>query len=103
MNDVKLVLLALTLSFIVYTVGIELYRARTRKVKVPEVKQTKGWLRLPSGWSKQRGVLTGCVLQTGEVYHWWVTRNGRTIIEGPAKSILHAQNEVDAALTEFQP
>jgi len=64
---------------------------------------TGGWNALPSGLCYETwGDLVGYVVSSVGTVYWWVTRNGRTIIEGPAASIELGKLEVECAVREFR-
>lgn len=64
-------------------------------------KTTTRWTLLPSGWSKDCGSLTiYAMTQDGNAY-WWVSRNGRTIIEGPSSSLDMAKLEAEREAHEL--
>lgn len=59
------------------------------------------WTVLPSGWSRNVGSLSiYAMAQNGKAY-WWVSRNGRTIIEGPSKNIDVAKVEAEREAREL--
>lgn len=63
---------------------------------------TMHWQTMPSGWSKDYGSITGYTIFDGQRYYWWLQRNNKTIIEGPARTLELAQYEVEAAVNEFR-
>ena len=73
-----------------------------RREKGKTVTIKKLWAVLPSGWSKSYGDLTGYAMPQGGVYYWWVTRRERTIIEGPARTLDIAQEEVERYVHELR-
>ena len=60
------------------------------------------WNTLPSGFSRQYSFdFVGYVSPTDDGAHWWISRRGRTIIEGPAANVLMAKHEVEKAAADF--
>ena len=72
-----------------------------RKEKAAPVKK-KPWAALPSGWSQSYGEMTGYAMPQGGTYYWWVMRREKTIIEGPARTLELAQEEVERAVYELR-
>lgn len=59
------------------------------------------WHSLPSGWSRNVGRFTiYAMTQDGNAY-WWVARNGRTVIEGPAGDLDMAKIEAEREAREL--
>lgn len=54
------------------------------------------WRKMPSGWffDISPGFILYAMTMSGNAY-WWVSRNGKTIIEGPAASIDTAKMEAE--------
>lgn len=61
----------------------------------------RSWEKLPSGWSRSGGGCDGFVTTSIGKPYWWISRRGKTLIEGPAKTLEEAQQEVERALKEF--
>lgn len=62
-----------------------------------------GWVTLPSGlfYRDDSGTI-GFVATSGDgAGYWWISRQGRTIIEGPTQTLDAGKNEVLKALREF--
>lgn len=61
------------------------------------------WISLPSGWSKN--ISEDCqafaMNVDSKTSYWWISRKGRTLIEGPTNCIEAAMLEVDYAQKEF--
>ncbi len=66
--------------------------ASTRSTKVPLV----NWTELPSGWTRSfsSSVTIYATVIDGKAY-WWVSRRGRTIVEGPSRSLEAAKVEAE--------
>lgn len=65
--------------------------------------RSSSWVELPSGWSRT-------IDQNHNAYaiqisktdaHWWISRNGRTWIEGPAQNLEMAKKEIEIVVLEF--
>lgn len=68
-------------------------------VKPPRIDSR--WQQLPSGWSRDvSGMTIYAMTQDGNAY-WWVSRNGRTIIEGPSSSLAMAKIEAEREAREL--
>lgn len=61
------------------------------------------WERLPSGWSRDMGPLTAYAMTQGGAAYWWISRRGRTVIEGPADSLEMAKLEAEREARELSP
>ena len=61
------------------------HRASSRKVVLAQ------WDRLPTGWSKDIGNMVIYAMSVDGQAYWWISRGGKTIIEGPAGSIARAR------------
>lgn len=59
------------------------------------------WQQLPSGWSRNFGALTIYAMTMDHEAYWWVARNGRTIIEGPAGTLADAKQEAEREAREL--
>lgn len=91
--------------------GAQLGQLLTRRLEAAVQKKIQprdtvvggNWVQLPSGWMRDDRDLAGYVanLDGGPVY-WWVSRAGRTIVEGPSESLEEGRVEVEAALREFR-
>lgn len=74
-----------------------------KRSPVPETKPRidSRWTSLPSGWSRNFGSLTiYAMTQDGNAY-WWVSRGGRTIIEGPSSNLDMAKIEAEREAREL--
>lgn len=91
------------MSFVQFILGFLMafmyYRKNTSAHKKEE--RQEGWARLPSGWTHSCGECVGYVSTGSGNPYWWITRRGRTLIEGRAKNPQEAQKEVERALKEF--
>lgn len=68
-------------------------------VKSPRIDSR--WHELPSGWSRDLGELTAfATTHVGNAY-WWVSRGGRTIIEGPSSTLEMAKVEAEREAHEL--
>lgn len=53
------------------------------------------WRRMPSGWCREvRGMTIYAMTQDGNAY-WWVSRNGKTLVEGPSRTLETAKVEAE--------
>lgn len=60
------------------------------------------WVRLPSGLSHDYAPgVTGYVMPTDDGAYWWLSRNGRTVIEGPCETVDAGKIEVAQAAREW--
>jgi hypothetical protein len=74
------------------------------RLKKIDLRRSPGhWLQLPSGWSKDYGSLTIYAMTQGAEAYWWVSRNGKTIIEGPAGTLTDAKLEAEHEARELSP
>jgi len=53
------------------------------------------WDELPSGWTRTHGSLTIYAMTQDDGAYWWVSRNGKTIIEGPSRTLEAAQRAAE--------
>lgn len=68
-------------------------------VKPPRIDSR--WHELPSGWSRNvAGMTIYAMTQDGNAY-WWVSRAGKTIIEGPSSSLDMAKIEAEREAHEL--
>ena len=73
------------------------------RVTVKPVRIDSRWSELPSGWSRNiHGMTIYAMTQDGNAY-WWVSRNGKTIIEGPSSSLDMAKVEAEREARELSP
>ena len=71
-------------------VGVEREKAHDAVKRIDS-----SWRRMPSGWSREvKGLTIFAMTQGGDAY-WWVSRNGKTIIEGPAGTLADAKLEAE--------
>ena len=62
----------------------------------------KRWVRLPSGHSQEYAPgVTGYVMPTDDGAYWWLSRRGRTLIEGPCPTVDDGKREVANAAREM--
>ena len=61
------------------------------------------WQQLPSGWSRNYGSLTIYAMTMDHEAYWWVARNGKTIIEGPAGTLSAAKLEAEREARDLSP
>ncbi len=62
----------------------------------------KRWVRLPSGHSHEYAPgITGYVMPTDDGAYWWLSRRGRTLIEGPCVTVEDGKREVAKAAREM--
>ena len=61
------------------------------------------WVTLPSGVSYETadGLVGFVTRESDGRVHWWVVRRGRTIIEGPAKTLDEGKREAARSVREF--
>ena len=59
------------------------------------------WQQLPSGWSRNFGSLTIYAMTQDQQAYWWVSRAGKTIIEGPAGTLAAAKLEAEREAREL--
>jgi hypothetical protein len=73
-----------------------------RRPSSQPIAPTRKWVRLPSGFSHDYGPgLTGYVTPTDDGAYWWLSRNGRTLIEGPCRNVEAGKREVAKAAQEM--
>lgn len=66
------------------------------------VAKIRQWVRLPSGYSHEYAPgLTGYVMPTDDGAYWWLSRRGRTLIEGPCRNVDDGKREVATAAREM--
>jgi hypothetical protein len=82
-----------------YLTGRSVERVRKEVVPTPVVQ----WQQLPSGWSKDYGALTIYAMTMDDGAYWWVSRNGKTIIEGPCATLEAAQRSAEQEAKELSP
>jgi hypothetical protein len=70
---------------------------------IPESPVTFAWEKLPSGWSRSIRGLTVYAMTQGGAAYWWVSRSGRTIIEGPADSLDLAKLNAEQEARDLSP
>jgi len=74
------------------------------KLKKTDLRQpVTRWQQLPSGWSKDYGALTIYAMTMDDGAYWWVSRNGKTIIEGPCDTLANAQRSAEQEAKELSP
>lgn len=61
------------------------------------------WRRLPSGYFREFPEALGYVFPRESDAYWWLTRQGRSLVEGTAPTVEAAQAEVEKAASEFLP
>ena len=80
-------------------------RSRERLARIDQHlrRSTIKWQQLPSGWSRDFGSLTIYAMTMDQEAYWWVARNGRTIIEGPAGTLEAAKQEAEREARDLSP
>lgn len=78
-------------------------RERLDRIDPPLRKPGNNWQQLPSGWSRDCGALTIYAMTMDQEAYWWVSRNGKTIIEGPAGTLADAKQEAEREARELSP
>jgi hypothetical protein len=91
-----MIIVCMVISF---AVGFALSKIRRPVTRT----ESKSWVELPSGWSKtiDREHNAFAIQISKSDAYWWISRNGRTWIEGPAKSLDLAKKEIEVVLSEF--
>lgn len=74
---------------------------RWRVARRPPKIEQGDWHELPSGWSSDVRGLSVYAMTQGPAAYWWVSRNGKTIIEGPAGSLEAAKLEAEREAREL--
>ena len=74
---------------------------KIRKIDLGIRRSPEGWQQLPSGWSTDFGTLTIYAMTMDDGAYWWVSRNGKTIIEGPSSSLGMAKVEAEREAKEL--
>ena len=87
------------LSVSSFLMGRTWERLGTKTVASPRIDSQ--WHQLPSGWSRNVGPLTAFAMTQERRAYWWVSRNGRTIIEGPSSTIDMAKVEAEREAREL--
>ena len=78
-------------------------RERLDRIDPPLRKPGNNWQQLPSGWSKDYGALTIYAMTMDDGAYWWVSRNGKTIIEGPCDTLVNAQRSAEQEAKDLSP
>jgi hypothetical protein len=78
-------------------------RSQERLKKIDLREPSARWQQLPSGWSKDYGALTIYAMTMDDGAYWWVSRNGKTIIEGPCDTLANAQRSAEQEAKELSP
>lgn len=74
----------------------------SERMKQIDLRRTSlAWQQLPSGWSRNFGSLTIYAMTMDQEAYWWVTRRGRTIIEGLSPTIDLAKVEAEREAREM--
>jgi hypothetical protein len=88
---------------VVWIAGVMMGRVWGSIQRVPDKTPTLRWQQLPSGWSRDFGSLTIYAMTMEQEAYWWVSRNGKTIIEGPAGTLDAAKLEAEREARELSP
>lgn len=88
---------------VVWLAGVTMGRVWGSIRKAPVKTPTLRWQKLPSGWSRDCGALTIYAMTMDQEAYWWVSRNGKTIIEGPAGTLADAKQEAEREARELSP
>lgn len=92
-------LLCVVLYWLGFAAGALFIVMKRRTVAPPRIDSQ--WHQLPSGWSRNVGPLTAFAMTQERQAYWWVARNGRTIIEGPAGTLDMAKVEAEREAHEL--
>ena len=74
---------------------------RTQALLEVPLGRCPSWNELPSGWSRTVGAMTVYAMSDDGGAYWWVTRRGRTIIEGLSNNIETAKVEAEREAREL--
>lgn len=96
---VALCLFTFVVGFLLGHKEVEIIYKPSKSIRVPPPK----WEKLPSGWSRSVGTLTIYAMTQGSAAYWWVSRNGKTIIEGPSDSLDVAKIEAEREARDLSP
>lgn len=85
-----------------FTAGVVLGCVARPNGKASLSRIDSAWMELPSGWSREvRGLSAYAMTPDGSTAYWWVSRSGRTLVEGPAASLETAKVEAEREALEL--